>query len=495
MRLDLGELAARGLALVLPPAVRDLRERRAELDSVTELRGVFESREAGWTLDQLACGEALLRGLLWTFGKVSLCSDEGARLAGLRGAVHQETGQLRLELELDQLVAARLVLAVGALALSARVEAEALTLSQGSGNGMLVAKRAVFRDFEVSSGDLHVHAPELQVTDLTVDWGGEEFRLEVGTAEAAALDVVSRGDRLRAQGVELLALRSRGPRVQLGRLRLSRGELEAGLGASAASARRDERDAPTDPPLDASLLDTLAGHLNVDVDVDLSVPVLGRRRATHGLRLGIEGGAIDYLELEHGLSALEDAFLDFSVREGKLVLERALPIISTRGRGKPLLLWDLDEAEHARAAREHRVRLSVLPHVRVARGDDEEHAQRTAGGAFKLRALSVRNLDASLSLLQNGAGIRGVLPELTFAALSLRGQLHHRVNEAPPGALRAEGSQLRAVLRDLPLAGRTGAGQLEIAVLGDAEVGFEGLRATHLRAALEGVTLSNLQLR
>lgn len=494
MRLDLGELTALGLALVLPPAATDRPQRRVTLVSATELRGLLETRDTGWTLGELACCEGLLRGLTWTFGKVLLACDEGARLAGLRGAVEDEAGQLRIELALSGLEAVRLELAVGELRLSARVEAEALTLLQGGGNGVLRAKRAVFRDFEASSGHFRARAPELHVDALTVDWGGDAFRLELDAARASALEVASAGARVHAEGVALSALRSLGARVQLGQLQLARGELEADLSARGANEASEERAANTAPALNLELLDGLAGRLDVDVDVDLSVPILGRRRATHALRLGIEGGAIDYLELEHGLSTLEDALLDFSVRDGKLVLERALPLLSTRGRGKPLLLWDLDEADHARAAREQRVRLSVLPRFRPAKIDDDEADKGASESAFKLRALALRDLDASLSLAVNPGGIGGALRELTFAALSLRGDVRHRPDAAPPGALQAEGSQLRAVLRDLPLAGQTAAGALEIAALRSAELSFEGLRPARARATVEGVTLARFAL-
>jgi hypothetical protein len=493
MRIDLGEISARGLALALPPASSGSPDRRATLVSATDLGGLFESSEAGWKLTRLACSEALLRALAWTFGKVSLVSDEQARLGGVRGELEQEGGRLQLELTFEALGAARLVLVVGALRVAARVEAEGLTLQQGAGNGILQAKRAVFREFEATSGALRASAPELRVSDLTVDWGGEEFRFEIGAADAAALEVVSGSNRLQASGVELLALRSLGARVRLGDLRAARVELEAGLGQSPASAAREESEMDRAPLLDLGLLDTLEGRLDVDVEVDLSVPILGHRRATHELRLGIDGGAIDYLELEHGLSRLEDALLDFSVREGKLVLERGLPLLSTRGRGKPLLLWDLDEVDHARAVRERRVRLSLLPQYRPAKSDDDEQ-EKGGGSAFKLRALSLSNLAATLSLTQSRAGIGGVLPELTFAALTVQGDLHHRPDQSPPGVLQAYGSQLRALLRDLPLAGRIGAGGLEIAVLHSVQITFDGMRAKHLKGTLEGVTLASFEL-
>lgn len=494
MRLDLAQLSARELALDLPAVAAGGAERRVTLTSTADLSGLLETSQAGWKLTKLACAEALLRALSWTFGKVGLTHEEQARLGGLRGELRQESGRLNLELALDALGAARLVLAVGEWRISAQVEAEELTLRQGGGNGVLRAKRAVFRDFEAASGALRASAPELRVSDLTVDWGGEEFRFEVGVADAAGLEVVRGCDRLNASEVELVALRTLGSRVRLGDLRLSRAELEAGLGQGGSSAPRAESDPRRPQLLDLQLLDTLAGRLDVDVDVDISVPILGHRRATHELRLGIEGGAIDYLEVEQGLSTLEDALLDFSVREGKLVLERGLPLLSTRGRGKPLLLWDLDEVDHARAAQERRVRLSLLPQYRPAKSEDDEQ-EKGSGSAFKLRALSLRALAANLSIAESRAGIAGVLPELTFQALELRGDVHHRPDEALAGRLRAQGSQLRAVFRDLPLAGRSGAGRLGIVALRGVEIAFEGTRATRVTGALEGVTLASAELR
>src|SRR5690606_11056084 len=93
------------------------------------------------------------------------------------------------------------------------------------------------------------------------------------------------------------------------------------------------------PWLDWNLLDSLTGHAHVDVGIDITLPLIGRRRAVHQLRVGVQQGRIDYRALESDLSALEDALLDFSVRDDALVLELGIPLLPTRGMGKPLIRW------------------------------------------------------------------------------------------------------------------------------------------------------------
>ncbi len=117
-----------------------------------------------------------------------------------------------------------------------------------------------------------------------------------------------------------------------------------------------------------TLLDGLAGVINVELSLDLTVPVIGRRRATHRFRIPIADGAVDYMGLEKDLSTLESALLDFAIRDGALVLEMGIPFLPTRGLGKPILQWDLAPAD-LDLARRDRIRLAVLPRFRTVGGE------------------------------------------------------------------------------------------------------------------------------
>lgn len=87
---------------------------------------------------------------------------------------------------------------------------------------------------------------------------------------------------------------------------------------------------------DLRLLDRISGRVSADVTVDARVPIIGRRRATHEVRVAVDKGFFDIRELERGLATLEDFILDFEIRDGALILERDVPLIGLR---KDLVRW------------------------------------------------------------------------------------------------------------------------------------------------------------
>lgn len=511
MRIDLGELTAEGLSCVLPPAQAG-SERHVRIDAAQGLRGVLATDEGGFRLSDLASERLALRSLCWTFGaKVELTSEQPAELTKLAGSIASEHGAVTLALRLAGLSATRVNLNVGALRLSAELEAREVSLEVSEHVGVLFFRAATLRAFELTTASLKLSIPELAVTELRVDWGGAEFLLEAGTAEADTLQVEQGGQTLALRGVELAALRSHGPELALGQTRVRELDVEAVFAARGAAPAQASADAaqvaspsagtapepePTRPPIvDRRLLDGLRGRFDVDVDVDLAVPILGRRRATHGLRLAIDDGALDYRELEHSLAPLEDSLLDFSVREGALVLERGLPLIKTRGRGKPILIWELAPADLA-LAEGQRVRLAVLPSFRVAnKRDDDPPSDDDSPSAFRLQKLSLCGLDTMLTLMHSPHVDAGAVRELTFADLILQGELHHHPEgERHAGQLRGGLANLRTLLAALPLGPRALSCRLEIGALRDLELGFEGLQPRALKGRVAALAIADLTL-
>ncbi len=94
--------------------------------------------------------------------------------------------------------------------------------------------------------------------------------------------------------------------------------------------------------------------------VDMKLPVLERRVATHRLRLDLREGALDFKQLEGGLSPLENAILDFEVEDAGLMLELDAVLVT-----RQLVLWPLD-VEGQRLARQGRVRLRTFAQPTVA---------------------------------------------------------------------------------------------------------------------------------
>jgi len=239
-----------------------------------------------------------------------------------------------------------------------------------------------------------------------------------------------------------------------------------------------------------ALLDGIAGDVNVDLAVDLTVPVIGRRTATHEFRIPIENGALDYRELESDLSTLEDALLDFSVRDGALVLERGIPLIPTRGRGKPILRWDLDGDDLA-LAEVRRIRLAMLPRFTVVSDSDGDPSKPSP---VAVRELEARDLDARLQLLV--ADPPAALPVRRIDELSVAGNLFH-TPDAPPreGRLQARIAGVELGSYAVPL-GRLQLGieQVVLELAEAREIAFAGLSPRMAGVALRGLAVTGLRL-
>jgi hypothetical protein len=501
MRLDLGQLSIQGLALERPSTDANPRPKRVLVQRADALQGVLVQTASAFQLSNVACAELALAQLDWRFGSLQLESEQPTVLTGLAADVGNTAGELELDLALTGLRAQRLSLAIGALTLSARVEAHDLQLQSGPGLASLRAQRALFSELELRTGTLTLTMPELTVSDLLIDWSGDQLRVEARTLSGSTLALERADATLRASELSLTSVRLLGSDVQLNSAQVARLELTLPLSPASSPGPTTREPAapiepsPASPPLfDYALLDGLAGQLDVDVAVDLAVPYLGRRRATHELRIAIEDGALDYRELERNLAPLEDSLLDFSVREGALVLERGLPMIATRGRGKPIVIWPLGP-EDLVLAELQRVRLSVLPTARLASSTDSEppeEPREEGGSGFRLRHLTLQNIAAALRLT-GGTVERGALADLSFENLTVRGTVHHDP-EGPkqPGQLDVTLEGLGCALRTLAIGTHSLSAVLVLGALRELHVGFEDVRPQHVRALGEGLFVTDL---
>jgi hypothetical protein len=499
MQVELSKLSLEGLALELPPHPVDgqlLPSRKAEIRSGEALRGALLMDEQGLHLRGVAASELVLSSLDWHFGKVFLASQRQVKLGGVR--VRAESGGTRfdLDLELASVQADRLQLTVGELVVSAELDAVALQVAVHDDPevGYLRADQALLKELQLRRGDLTISMPVLLVRNLNMDWGGEWFVLEASTLEGETLQLGYRGSVLSANDVAIRAFGLRGDDVKLDEARFGKLVVEARL-PPRAPASPAEQGAPSRVPLfDWRLLDGLSGHLNVDVHVDLAVPIIGHRRATHELRVPIDDGTIDYRKLESNLARLEDSLIDFSVRDGGLVLELGLPLIRTRGRGKPILRWPLSPAD-LELAENRLVRLAVLPNVKPAIQSEaprpEEEREKDGGpSSFRLRSLSAENIDAVLTLAAARPSPGVSLRVLSFGKLQLTGAVHHDPEAEPrDGMLRGSLANLHAALVGLPLGDSALRGELTLGALHELAVGFVDLVPQRVRATLESLTL------
>ena len=451
MRLRLDQLDAHGLELQLG---RD--DRRVVLGHVTELQGQLVTGAGALTLDDVRLARGEIASLQLQLTTTNVSSNAGILLEDVQAHGQRDRGSLDLDLRARAASTPRLQLRIGELVIEGRVELAGVHLRIQGGEGVVFAERVVLADVSLAHGAVRGTLDRIAGIDVTIGWGHD------------------------------------GPRVEAKAIELASGAFEVAFPdvPAPAPAEQPPRRSPFTRDDVLALLDGLAGVVNVDLVLDLTVPVIGRRNATHQFRIPIENGALDYRKLESDLSTLEDALLDFSVRDGALVLEMGIPLITSRGRGKPLLRWDLEGDDFA-LAEVRRIRLANVPRFTVV---SEGEADPQKPSRVALRQLETRGLDVRLQLQLAEPPAR--LPVYRIDELSVAGDVFHAPDSPPhEGRLQARvaGVELGAMV--LPL-GRLqlGVEHFVLELADQIEIAFAGLRPRAVRGALRGVAVTGLRL-
>jgi hypothetical protein len=145
--------------------------------------------------------------------------------------------------------------------------------------------------------------------------------------------------------------------------------------------------------------------------------------------------------------------------------------------------------------------LAVLPKARLASSSGQsepppppEPNEEGSTSSFRLRHLSLQDVDAALRLDATGSG-QSAIRELTFVGLTLRGTVHHDP-EGPKreGRIVATVNDLRTTLSALPVGGQQLAAALEVASLRDIDVTFEDVRPRHATTVVEGLVIRSFSL-
>jgi hypothetical protein len=504
MRIDLAQLGLAGLQLDLARAGHAAD--RVSVVSAQEVAGTLQQDASGLVLDGVVATRLLLDLLHLSFGTFTLHAQGDTNFERLQAKLTSREAGLEGRVFSEHTVSAQLEISVGALRITGTLAAERLTLELRGSAGQVSAERASFGALVVEAGTLRIACPTLQVEALGIGWGEPAFRLSCSKVSAAQLELASGGLVTHAHDVALLDVRVDQGEVRTGSVRIARIDGNAAFlrptesaGADAHAAKRTSNPPSVRPPLwDEKLLDGLSGRVSADVEVDLAVPVIGGRHAVHEIRLPIESGTIDYLALEGGLSRLEDALLNFSVRDGALVLELGFPLIGPRGHGKPLLVWDLGP-DDGRLAEQNRVRLAVLPHAHTPSQpnapetkEEAEPSQQGSSG-FGLRSLSLENVDTQLSLPPQPMPMNASLQTLAFSSLQLKGSVHHDSDKPGleprehdrDGRLYADADNLMVRMRELSVEGHELSLAAQLGRLKDVVLRFED---THLAQASGVIT-------
>ncbi|MDB4934867.1 MAG: hypothetical protein JWP87_1839 [Labilithrix sp.] len=490
MKVSLERLDARALRVELPGAGGDA----IAVASASGLRGVLHHEDARLVLSDVAAESVELDALRLAFDTLVLSTESSVTLAGVSLALEQTETTLALDLGAISLAAAALAVAVDDVLVRGRAVLHGARLSVRGAEGSLSAARVELDGFSLRIGDVSVEAESLAGESVQIAWGAAGFRLVAASIAGTSLGVTAKDVRIDARGVAASALSVAEGCITLDALSADSAQTALVIASTSTSASATGVD---EPLVDFRFLDALSGQLDVDVDVDVTVPIIGHRKATHRLRVPIAEGAIDYRALEKNLAKLEDALLDFSVRDGALVLERVNPLFPKRGHGKPIVVWDVDAADHELAERD-RVRLAVLPRARLATSDDAPSGEPSA---IALRSLALLRINTRLELAEVDRPLAGPLfgqlRPRHIASLVLGGNVFYEPGTAAPrdGALLGEAKDLAFAIVGLSLGtSRLDVGSFGAATVAPIELAFSGAAPKKIELGMTALRVEQVAL-
>ena len=502
MKLSLERLDTRGLVLEIPGADRQT----LTIASTENLQGTIAIEEETTTLSGVQADAIVLSSLRLLLGRLVLSGASGATLTGLGVTLERSTESLGLDTKASSLAASELDIDIDDVAIRGRVHFEDVKLTVNGEAGTLAAESVAIEAFSLRLGDVALHADVIRGAAVAIAWG-TTFGLSADSLAAPSIQMQTPAARVGANDVELSTFRLDGGKVTARRASARGARVEAKLASSESSnaAGRPATAVPQATPVpvatstsreslfDSSVLDALHGQLDVDVELDLTVPIIGRRRATHRLRVAIDQGTIDYRALERNLSALEDAILDFAVRDDSvLALERVNPLFPARGHGKPIIAWPLAPPDLELAKRD-RVRLSLLPLAQVVGSDEpSDPSAEPKKSAVALRHLGLVNLAARLALAPTTT-LAGHIRPKHVGSFALGGNVYYDPGEAtPPGLVRGEVEALAVSVHSLAIGGSTLNASVEVAKMPAFEVAFADVTPTTIQIELAELVIADL---
>jgi len=248
-------------------------------------------------------------------------------------------------------------------------------------------------------------------------------------------------------------------------------------------------------------LSMLSGLFNVDVIPDVTLPIIGTRRAKHEFRIPIAKGVIGIRQLESSLSTLENMVLDFEVEDGKLVLEKDIPLVPFDN--TPLVYWPLDRDAQA-LANDKRVAIATLlrPELPEAARKSADEDRKKKGKAIDLKKIDIANIDISLrcggpsEMPVAGGRLRlGSKDHPAVGELMITGGVTYAPGDPVPGAVKVTGKKLRVGLDSLALGSRVlSAVDIGLETVDAIDVGFAGVRPSSVNAMATGIRLLGVHL-
>ncbi|MCB9615183.1 MAG: hypothetical protein H6722_22325 [Sandaracinus sp.] len=499
LRLSFAQVDVDGLELELPTPDGQREPPRVVLRNARRLAGRIVQGPGHLRVDRVTAEQLGLDALRLVFGAVVLSEEGKAVLEGV-SCTFDRQDEVELDLEAAVVRTHRLTVDIPGFSVGARASFRDLSIAAQGAEGSFEAEALHLESFVIQAGKVRIEAPRIEAERLRLEWGAAGFRLEAHKAHAPSLTIRAENVEVELEAISVTHVVGHETHFVIE---------EGEIGKLSVDARFEPRDtagatvelAPTEPPpprsphFDFALLDRLFGELKVDLRVDLEVPILGRRVATHRFRLPVDAGSVNFLQLEDDLSTLENAILNFAVRDKKLVLERGIPLIKARGKGKAILVWDLDDEDFALARDRDRVRLATMPRFRIAKSAAEsEGSEPGSKPKIALRALGLENVELALRLEKSDVEHSGILPRMDIESLSVDGQIHPLTREGDRDGrltLRARGlgATVRTVLNDHPVE----VVDLRCAEIPEAELGFDGSALQRVQVTLEKLSLGKAE--
>lgn len=473
------------------------------------LHGAIDVARGSTRLQEVRGRSASVAGIDWALPGGRLTAASPATVAG--AAIHGEiaAGGLNGRASLAELMAPGLRIELGETRIGGDAEARAIAVEGTATGGHLTADHVEVEDLQTSAAGALVRASVAALEHARVDWSASGWLGGAATGAITGITVAAGGLSIEIPRLELPeGARTSGRSLVLPELRAPEVKVVV-EDVVELFRRKTPPETPRQPlvsksatgtmvvvrePFDLGFLDRLTGRVDVDLTMDLTVPVIGRRAATHQFRIPIVSGVINYKELERQLASVEDAFIDLEVRGKALVLERAIPLISSLpiglGLEKPLVIWDLDEAD-LELAKKRQVRLRKIPRLRLA--SPSQPGSKDKDGAVAIRRLRFNDIDIQLSLAPPVNAEPDAIARASVGDLRVTGKLDHDVKASTAADTGAAFSAERLAAGPVALPfGELGG--VEVGAIADARLDFRGLRPTRAAFTARDVVLRNVRI-
>lgn len=359
---------------------------------------------------------------------------------------------------------------------------------------------------DLALGNVKIHSASVTIQGFELSAGDDgKVAIRLGHVTAGSVKAVLEAIELVATSVSApgsVTIDSSGIRFDA----LDVGQIQARLPDLAALRKPPPEGTPDAPKEKRGIpelpfLSMLSGQLNLDVIPDVTLPIIGTRRAKHQFRVPIDNGVVGIKKLESSLSTLESMVIDFEVEDGKLVLEKDIPLVPFDN--TPLVYWPLDRDAQA-LANDKRVAIATLMRPKLP-----ESARKTAaedrkkkGKAIDLKKIDVADIDISLRCggpsempIAGGRMRMGSKDHAAIGELTITGGLTYAPGDPVPGEIKVAGKKLRLGLDAIGLGTRTlSAVDVGIETLDTVTVGFAGVRPSNVGAMATGIRLLGVHL-